>query len=316
MKKIDPMKARDLENIFVIGDVHGCYYTLVKLLKKLPPNAIPIFVGDLCDKGNHSKDVIELVMQNNYQCVKGNHEYLFERYMLDAVEKDIQTAWSSDKRYGGVACIQSYNNDLTLIKKHLQWIQNLPFYLEIENYFITHGFGLEEYDNRDNQEFHKYFLLNRYYPDDAYKKSDVINVFGHCAFDEVIQKEDFFCIDTSCSYGKQLTALQLGTHDIIQETMDPRDSDFNPITLTSENYDVAEEDFESIASLVIDKASQYGKYDLISNEILENIVIKYGEKGKEELLRMHERAQILPKQLRKVLGDTYLKENAAHLITY
>lgn len=52
----------DLTNTFVIGDVHGCYYTLLNLVKKLPSDANLIFVGDLCDKGNFSKEVIEFVM--------------------------------------------------------------------------------------------------------------------------------------------------------------------------------------------------------------------------------------------------------------
>lgn len=70
---------------YVIGDVHGCFFTLNNLLEKLPKDAEIIFVGDLCDKGNFSKEVIDLVIKNGYQCVKGNHEHLMEIYMQDAV---------------------------------------------------------------------------------------------------------------------------------------------------------------------------------------------------------------------------------------
>lgn len=44
---------------YVIGDVHGCYYTLQDLIAKLPQDARLIFVGDLCDRGLHSRDVFE-----------------------------------------------------------------------------------------------------------------------------------------------------------------------------------------------------------------------------------------------------------------
>lgn len=302
------MKLENLHNTFVIGDVHGCYYTLLGLVKKLPKDADIIFVGDLCDKGNFSKDVIEFVIDNGYPCVKGNHEHLFEKYILDAVEKNIHSPWSSDKRYGGLACIESYKNDLSTIKKHLSWIQELPTYVEIEHYFITHGFALEYYEHKNNKEYYNDFLLNRYYNGDSVEKSDVINIFGHCSFDEVIDGNNFFCIDTSCSYGKKLTAFQLGTHKIYEQNMDSRDSDFKADAITLKEYDVHSESFESIASLVIDSNSKYGVYDIVANEVLEAIVDKYGELGKQELLRMNERAQIFPKQIKKVLGDNYVKD--------
>lgn len=301
------MKTNNLTNTFVIGDVHGCYYTLLNLLKQLPSHAQIIFVGDLCDKGNYSKDVIELVIENSYQCVKGNHEHLFEKYILDAVEKNIHSAWSSDKRYGGVETIKSYNNDIELIKKHLSWIQTLPMYIEIEKYFITHGFALEYYEHRDNQNYYNDFLLNRYYKGDSVKKSPVINIFGHCGYDEVVSSDNFFCIDTSCSYGKKLTAIELQSHKIYEESMDSKDSNYEMKELTLKEYDVYSNNFTSIASLIIDKNSKYGKYDLVANEILEAIVTKYGELGKKELLQMQKRNQVFPKQIKKILGDEYAK---------
>jgi len=50
-----------MKKTFVIGDVHGCFYTLMDLVKKLPKNSEMIFTGDLCDKGFYSKEVIEFV---------------------------------------------------------------------------------------------------------------------------------------------------------------------------------------------------------------------------------------------------------------
>lgn len=301
------MKQFNLENTFVIGDVHGCFYTLLNLLKQLPQDANIIFVGDLCDKGNYSKDVIEFVIQNRYACVKGNHEHLFEKYILDAVENNIHSPWSSDKRYGGLACIQSYKNDIKLIKKHLKWIQNLPMYLEVEQYFITHGFALEYYQHRENKEYYNDFLLNRYYEGDTVSNTEVINIFGHCTFDSVVDGGNFFCIDTACSYGNKLTAFALKSHKIYEEPMDKRDSSYKADIITLKEYDVYSEDFDSIASLVIDTNSKYGNYDVIDNSVLEAIVDKYGERGKKELLLMQDRAQVFPKQIKKVLGEAYVQ---------
>lgn len=97
-----------LENIYVIGDVHGCFHTLQNLLLELPKDAELIFVGDLCDKGNFSKDVINFVMKNEYLCVKGNHEHLMQKYMHDAVLHDKHSPWSSDKCYGGLVTLDSF----------------------------------------------------------------------------------------------------------------------------------------------------------------------------------------------------------------
>ena len=89
--------------------------------------------------------------------------------------------------------------------------------------------------------------------------------------------------------------------------MDKRDSDFKADAITLNEYNVYEESFESIASLVIDSNSKYGEYDLVSNEVLFAIVDKYGELGKKEILQMYERAQVFPKQIKKVLGAEYIK---------
>ena len=62
------------KNIYIIGDVHGCYKTLLALIKQLPKNAHICFVGDLINKGKNSSDVLDFVIENNYDCVLGNHE--------------------------------------------------------------------------------------------------------------------------------------------------------------------------------------------------------------------------------------------------
>ncbi len=302
------MKKEELENIFVIGDVHGCYYTLLSLIKLLPHGAELIFVGDLCDKGNFSKDVLNFVIDKGYKCVKGNHEHLFEKYILDALEKDIHSPWSTDKRYGGLECIRSYKGDMQSVKKHLAWIKTLPMYIQIDKYFITHGFALAYYEYRENKAYYNDFLLNRYYEGDTVSNTEVVNIFGHCMYDEVVKGENFYGIETGCSYGKKLTALQLGSEKIYQVPMDARDSDYKVETITLKEYDVYAESFESIQTLVVDETSKYAKYDIIANEVLEAIVQKYGERGKKELFNMHKRAQIFPKQIKKILGHEAVKD--------
>ena len=47
-----------MENIYVIGDVHGCYRSLLALIEQLPHkfDSKICFVGDLIDRGPASAD--------------------------------------------------------------------------------------------------------------------------------------------------------------------------------------------------------------------------------------------------------------------
>lgn len=290
------------ENVYVIGDVHGCYYTLLKLIDKLPLDAKLIFVGDLCDKGNFSKEVIEFVMQNNFPCVKGNHEHLYEKYILDAVKKNIHSPWSEDIRYGGKACIQSYKGEVELIEKHLAWIATLPTYIEVGKYFITHGFALDLYKHKDDKTYYNDFLLKRYYKDtkEPEVEEDIINVFGHCIFSQVQKGKKFFALDTGCSSGGFLSALCLQTQEIIQEKMDKRDSSYSVKELTLKLFNT-KASLEDIQNITLKGSCVYADFDVISHEVLLHIVHTYKDKGLQELHEMHKRAVIFPKQINRIL---------------
>lgn len=294
-----------MENTYVIGDVHGCFFTLKKLLKRLPKEATIIFVGDLCDKGNFSKEVIELVINNNYLCVKGNHEHLMESYLHKAFFKNEHSPWSSDKRYGGMVTLESYQNDKTTMLKHLEWVASLPMYIQVENYFISHGFALPFYEHRENQAYYNDFLLNRYEKGMILQREEltehkVVNIFGHCVFDEVIEDELFYGIDTGCSYGNKLTAIELGSMKLIQEKMDERDSSYVIRELKLSHLSNVFEEC-SLESLILEIDNIFNNHDLVSTEVASYIVEKFKEEGCKELEKMLEKKQLFPKQAQKLL---------------
>jgi len=288
------------KNTYVIGDVHGCFYTLQKLIARLPEDAELIFVGDLCDKGNFSKDVIDFVIENRYACVKGNHEHLMETYLEDAILYNRHSPWSSDKRYGGLVTLDSYQGDHAKMLEHLQWIKKLPMYLQIDSYFITHGFALPFYEHRNNPVYYNDFLLNRYEEGMAVEDYDVINVFGHCVFEEVVSGKYFYGIDTGCSYGKKLTAIQLGTMQSYQENMDPRDSDYS-IKELKLSHIYLPKDEHTINNLRMHIDTLFTDFDLVSTEVAEYIVERFGDVGKKEIENMLEKKQLFIKQAKKIL---------------
>ncbi len=291
-----------IENIYVVGDVHGCFYTLQNLIARLPNDAELIFVGDLCDKGNFSRDVIDFVIQNGYDCVKGNHEHLMEVYLEDAIFYDKHSPWSTDKRYGGVLTLQSYQDDHDKMLAHLEWIKTLPIYLQVDNYFITHGFALPFYEYRNDPVYYKDYLLNRYEEGMEIPNDEVINIFGHCVFEEVVTGENFYGIDTGCSYGKKLTAIQLGTMQCYQETMDPRDSDYSIKELKLSHIDLPQDE-HTISNLRMHIDTLFTDFDLVSTEVAEYIVKRFGDVGKQEIENMLEKKQLFIKQAKKILEN-------------
>ncbi|MDY3205617.1 MAG: metallophosphoesterase [Arcobacter sp.] len=67
---------------YVIGDVHGEFDSLRRLVNKFPKETKLIFVGDLVDRGKKSKEVVEFVKNNNFLYVLGNHEKMMIEYAL------------------------------------------------------------------------------------------------------------------------------------------------------------------------------------------------------------------------------------------
>ncbi len=228
-----PEGKNKMHNTFVIGDVHGCMFTLESLIKKLPTDAHLLFVGDLVDRGKHSVHVMEFVKEGGHACVYGNHEYLLFNYLRDAIHGNKRISnWATKEAWGGPSTIKNYEAYPHLVDAHVAWLATLPRYLEREGYFITHGFGLPYYKRKDLSSSKLPLLANRIDRPKAeemkdwergYEEYGVVNVFGHCAFKEVLVGKNYFGIDTSCAFGGKLTALELGTSRIVQVGADQRD---------------------------------------------------------------------------------------------
>ncbi len=220
-----------INNTFVIGDVHGCFYTLQKLVSQLPKNANLMFVGDLVDKGNFSKEVVEFVMKGHFQCILGNHEVLMIEYIEEALIHQKENEWSTIKYFGGYATVESYKDDFSTLKRHLQWMKTLPQYIEINKYFITHGFALPYYQRRDATSSYRALMSNRpcdidewgHDWEDRHEEYDVTNIYGHEIVESVDTSRNHICIDTGCVKGNSLTALSLSSLEVFQVTVDRRD---------------------------------------------------------------------------------------------
>lgn len=116
----------------VIGDLAGNYLTLQALLKKMPEGE-PISIGDMCDRGPRSKDVIEFFM-NNGRALLGNHEHLLvSHYRRDGYYES--GIWYYN---GGTITDNSFGGCVS--ENVLNWIETLPKHLIVEDCLISHAF--------------------------------------------------------------------------------------------------------------------------------------------------------------------------------
>lgn len=121
----------------IIGDVHGHYRSLMQLLEEiLPTDADQIyFLGDLIDRGPHSAQVVEWVMQLGYPCLLGNHEQM----LLDAIGSGqvVDHSLQSWLFAGGHSTLESYNNQVP--QEHIDWMKALPTYLDLGDVWLVHA---------------------------------------------------------------------------------------------------------------------------------------------------------------------------------
>jgi serine/threonine protein phosphatase 1 len=146
-----------LINRYVFPDIHGCIHTFQYTFEKIiyPKKTDELyFVGDFINKGPDSKTVLDYVFQliksgYHIQSVRGNHEQL----LLDALED--RSNMDEFILKGGLETLESFGvSEVDDIPDHyIQFMNDLPFYIELEDYFIVHaGFDFSSSDPFENQD--------------------------------------------------------------------------------------------------------------------------------------------------------------------
>ena len=117
----------------IIGDIHGCFKTFMALLDKLDLNgdySNLILCGDLIDRKNGSRNVINFVRDNNITVVKGNHELMMTEAIEDYVEFDVPLEYSGWYNNGGDVFFAEYESigikDNKALQRDYEWFKNLP----------------------------------------------------------------------------------------------------------------------------------------------------------------------------------------------
>lgn len=145
-----------MKKYWVIPDIHGCAKTLRALIEeKIKPTKHDelYFLGDYIDRGPDSKGVIDYIMhlqkeEYNLRLLMGNHE----DFCLKAIEEEkktikflgikqknkIRLEWEN---HGASNTFSNFN--IRSLKEfpeiYIQWIKNLEYFIETENFIIVHA---------------------------------------------------------------------------------------------------------------------------------------------------------------------------------
>ncbi|MFB6282807.1 MAG: metallophosphoesterase [Halobacteria archaeon] len=197
---VDPGNWADT---YIIGDVHGCYSELQKLLRKIDParNTLLIFVGDLIRKGPDSSSVIDTVRENdNMVSVLGNNE-------AKVLRDDAEPGWLQDS--------------------DVDFIQGMPVAVSWSDGLVVHG-GIdprldpEEHTLKDLTEMRDMYgggYDGTFWWEEYEGDREVF--FGHTVLTKPIRDGNAVGLDTGCVYGGQLTAYHLDTSTFV--TVEPEE---------------------------------------------------------------------------------------------
>lgn len=132
---------------YAIGDIHGKYNKLVKLLEKINygEDGLIVFLGDYVDRGRQSRKVIslikELVEANKAVALLGNHDEAFYKWCFNEFDSEEEELfWYNN--YLKVTKNSYYNVkgfDYSLLQDHCAWLKTLPHFYETTNYFFCHS---------------------------------------------------------------------------------------------------------------------------------------------------------------------------------
>ena len=220
---------------FAIGDIHGQYQMLRRLLDALPfgDSDTLVFVGDYVDRGPDSRVVIELLidLQARYVercvCLLGNHEDMLLDHVrltpgswdesisaIDGMEEAGDYTPGFWLTVGGAETMASYGGEIP--HEHLEFIAGLPLIYEEDDFIYVHA-GLNARGGTPRGQM--LWGASGFWSDLDPLTGRMLKgvrrtlpktvVVGHTVCKYPIVGADIIGIDTGAGHGGPLTAVQL-----------------------------------------------------------------------------------------------------------
>lgn len=223
-----------------IGDIHGCYDDLIRLLNKAEFEVtnnqiiIPkgnstkiILVGDIIDKGPNIKEVIDLVYKNQeiITMVIGNHENFVYKYLKGMIKPGTLTQEFIDDYFNTTTLLK--DDEVTRTKFYDIVDKSHPFLIH-ENFVVTHApcnqkyigklsnyslkaqrnFSYPKAKDYETKEDYNRAILGAFsflVEDGAYNKP--YHIFGHVAVEDAKLYKNKIALDSGAVYNNKLTGV-------------------------------------------------------------------------------------------------------------
>ncbi len=216
----------------IIGDIHGCREELEELFTKLgykqsdgiyihPEGRIPIFIGDITDRGPDSVGTMEITLNmvkaGKALYIPGNHCVKLEKY-LDGGEVNIR--WGIETTIKELKSLEKSHLD-QLSEKVTDLVSKSPRHLILDNgkLVITHAGIKEKMIGREYKRVRRFCLfgasegnhengLPKRIDWAADYKGKPLVVYGHTPVKSPEFRFNTINIDQGCVFGGSLTALR------------------------------------------------------------------------------------------------------------
>lgn len=210
------INGADWRNIWVVGDLHGCYTNLMNRLDGVgfdPAQDLLVSVGDLIDRGSENVECLELITMPWFRAVRGNHEQM----MIDGLSAHGNVNhWVANG--GGWFFYLDYDKEI-LAKALAHKATELPLIIELvtgnRKVVICHAdYPHNEYEF-DKPVPEEMVIWNRDRVSDAQdgNVSEITGadlfIFGHTPAHQPSQYANQMYIDTGAVFCGRLTLVQI-----------------------------------------------------------------------------------------------------------
>ena len=317
---------------FVMADIHGCYDSMMKMLKKIDftKNDTLYVIGDMIDRGPDSVKVVEYVRKHkNIIPIMGNHEWMLLQYETDG---DFASSWDlngNSEMKAFMAGMKITNPDG--YKEYLEWFASMPKWIELDDYLLIHaGWDAAEAKLRSFESIEEMLKsepeMNILWIRDLFFTINVDYIgkkviFGHTptymiertdgkkperSLSEVIDAPDKIDIDCGAAHGGRLSCIDLDSCEIFYvEGAEKRCGDEESVAFLGNSDEIIEKILEEITPRKLTDEEKekllQPAYDILKDDAEYDVALKNGKltmtdrKAKHETLEINEDFEIVPK---------------------
>lgn len=224
----------------IIGDVHGCFDELCRLVQALgydidagnhtiaphPQNRRLVFLGDLCDRGPDNVKVLRLVMRavadDVAKCVIGNHDLKLLKYLKG---KQVTPSHGLDLTIGELE--RESQEFRAEVRRFLDSLIS-HYVFDDGKLVVAHAGLIEKYQGRSSGRVREFCMFGETTGEtDEYGlpvrtqwandyRGRALVVFGHVPNPDVVTLNRTVGIDTGCVFGGKLTAYRYPEGETVQ----------------------------------------------------------------------------------------------------